>query len=34
MTLLHCLILAFILFSIGIYGVLTNRHLIGMLISI
>ena len=34
MTLLHCLILAFILFTIGIFGVLTNRHLIGMLISI
>ena len=34
MTLLHCLILAFILFTIGIFGVLTTRHLIGMLISI
>ena len=34
MTLLHCLILAFILFFFFFYGVLTNRHLIGMLISI
>jgi NADH-quinone oxidoreductase subunit K len=34
MTLQACLILAFLLFSIGIYGVLTRRHIIGMLISI
>lgn len=34
MTLTNCLLLAFALFSIGLYGVLTRRHLIGMLISI
>ena len=34
MTLPNCLLLAFILFSVGLYGVLTRRHLIGMLMSI
>lgn len=34
MTLFNCLLLAFILFSIGVFGLLTHRHLIGMLISI
>ena len=34
MSLTHCLLLAFALFSIGLYGVLTRRHLIGMLMSI
>jgi NADH-quinone oxidoreductase subunit K len=34
MTLTNCLLLAFALFSVGLYGVLTRRHLIGMLISI
>ena len=34
MTLQHCLILAFILFAIGMWGVLRRRHLVGMLLSI
>ncbi len=34
MTLLNCLILAFVLFAIGVFGLLTRRHLVGMLISI
>lgn len=34
MTLINCLLLAAALFSIGVYGVLTRRNLIGMLISI
>jgi len=34
MTLLTCLLLAFLLFAIGIYGVLTRRNVIGILISI
>lgn len=34
MTLMNCLFLALALFSIGLYGVLTRRHLIGMLMSI
>lgn len=34
MTLHHCLLLAFLLFSIGTYGVLTRRHIVGILISI
>jgi NADH-quinone oxidoreductase subunit K len=34
MTLERSLILAFILFAIGIYGLLTRRHLIGALLSI
>jgi NADH:ubiquinone oxidoreductase subunit K len=34
MTLTNCLLLALVLFSIGLYGVLTRRHLIGMLMSI
>ena len=33
MTLLNCLILAFILFAIGVFGLLTKRHLVSMLIS-
>ncbi len=33
MTLLNCLLLAFILFAIGVFGLLTRRHLVGMLIS-
>lgn len=34
MTLAHYLSLAFILFAIGLYGLLSRRHLVGMLISI
>ena len=34
MTLQLCLALAFALFSIGAYGALTRRHLVGILISI
>lgn len=34
MTLEHCLILSFILFAIGTCGVLRQRHMVGMLISI
>jgi len=33
MTLQSCLLLAFLLFAIGIYGVLTRRNAIGILIS-
>lgn len=33
MTLQSCLLLAFLLFVIGIYGVLTRRNAIGILIS-
>ncbi len=33
MTLQACLILAFLMFAIGIYGVLTRRNAIGILIS-
>ncbi|MCL2101441.1 MAG: NADH-quinone oxidoreductase subunit NuoK [Fibromonadales bacterium] len=33
MTLQACLTLAFLLFSIGIYGMLTRRNAIGILIS-
>jgi NADH:ubiquinone oxidoreductase subunit K len=33
MTLQACLLLAFLLFAIGIYGVLTRRNAIGVLIS-
>ena len=29
MTLQHCLILAFILFAVGMWGVLRRRHLVG-----
>lgn len=34
MTLERCLALAFLLFAIGAYGVVTRRHLVGLLISI
>jgi len=34
MTLQNCLILAFILFAIGTWGVLRRRHMVDMLISI
>lgn len=34
MSLAHYLTLSLVLFAIGIYGVLTRRHLVGMLISI
>lgn len=34
MTLLNCLILSFVLFGIGLWGLLHRRHLVGMLISI
>ena len=34
MNLLNCLILAFLLFGIGVWGLMRRRHLIGMLISI
>ena len=34
MTLERCLILSIILFAIGLYGILTRRHLIGILMSV
>lgn len=34
MTLGTCLALAFGLFAIGVYGALTRRHIVGMLISV
>jgi len=34
MTLQNCIFLSFILFAIGVYGVLTRRNLIGILLSI
>jgi len=34
MTLERCLILAWILFAIGVYGLITRRHLIGSLMAI
>jgi len=34
MTLSNCLVLSAILFCVGIYGLLTRRNLIGMLLSI
>ena len=34
MTLVQCLLLASALFSIGVYGLLTRRHAIAMLLSI
>ncbi len=34
MNLTGCLILSILLFSIGLYGVMVRRHLIGMLICI
>lgn len=34
MTLHHCLILAVAVFSIGVYGTLTRRNIIGILLSI
>jgi len=34
MTLGYCLALAFGLFAIGAYGIMTRRHLVGILISI
>jgi len=34
MTLLNCLLLSFILFGIGVFGLLRRRHLVAMLISI
>ena len=33
MTLMNCLILSFILFGIGLWGLMRRRHLVGMLIS-
>jgi len=33
MTLQACLLLAFLLFAIGVYGILTRRNAIGILIS-
>lgn len=33
MTLMNCLILAFLLFGIGVWGLIHRRHLVGMLIS-
>ncbi|MCF0222973.1 MAG: NADH-quinone oxidoreductase subunit NuoK [Fibrobacter sp.] len=33
MTLTNCLILSFILFGIGLWGLMQRRHLVGMLIS-
>jgi len=33
MTLQSCLLLAFLLFAIGVYGMLTRRNAIGILIS-
>lgn len=34
MTLSHCLLLATALFSIGVYGLLTRRHAIAVLLSV
>jgi len=34
MTLEKCLLLSFVLFAIGVYGVLTRRQLIGILLSL
>lgn len=34
MTLEHSVLLAFIIFCIGVYGVLTRRQLIGILLSV
>lgn len=34
MTLEKCLLLSFVLFTIGVYGVLTRRQLIGILLSL
>lgn len=34
MTLQHCVILALLLCAIGIYGLLTRRNLIGLLLSV
>lgn len=34
MTLSNCLVLAFILFCIGVYGVVSRRNLIGVLLSV
>ena len=34
MTLQNCILLSFILFAIGVYGVLTRRNLIGILLSV
>ncbi|NLO23945.1 MAG: NADH-quinone oxidoreductase subunit NuoK [Fibrobacter sp.] len=34
MTLLNCLLLSFILFGIGVFGLLRRRHIVAMLISI
>lgn len=34
MTLLNCLLLSFILFGVGVLGLLRHRHLVAMLISI
>ena len=34
MSLNHCLILSAALFCLGIYGLITRRHVIGMLMSI
>ena len=34
MNLMNCLVLAFLLFGIGVWGLMRRRHLIGMPISI
>lgn len=34
MTLSHCLLLAAALFSVGVYGLLTRRHAIAVLLSV
>jgi len=34
MTLSHCLLLATALFSVGVYGLLTRRHAIAVLLSV
>lgn len=34
MTLEHSLVLSFILFGIGVFGLLRRRHIVGMLLSI
>jgi len=34
MTLERCLLLAWVLFAIGVYGILTRRHLLGVLMCI
>lgn len=34
MTLTHCLFLGWVLFAVGVYGLVTRRHLIGVLLCV